>query len=119
MRYEYACQVYNVVDGDTVDCVIDLGFRINISTRIRLWGINTAEIKTGTAALSAKSALHLLVIGKPLTVRTLKDGVDKYGRMLGIFYEQHSERSINQKMLDQKLAVPFMVKMNGDQLPSM
>jgi micrococcal nuclease len=117
MKYEYACQVYNVVDGDTVDCVIDLGFRINIASRVRLWGLNAAELKTGESGLSAQSALRLLMIGKPLRIKTLKDGADKYGRMLGIFYEANSERSINQKMLDQKMAVPFMVKMNGDKLP--
>lgn len=117
MKYQYACQVYNVVDGDTVDCVIDVGFRVNISMRVRLWGLNAAEMKTGAPGLSAQAALRLLVIGKPLVVRTLKDTQDKYGRMLGIFYEANTTRSINQKMLDQGLAVPFMVKMNGTMLP--
>ncbi len=116
MKYEYTCQVYNVVDGDTVDCVLDLGFKITKQERLRLWGINAAEPKA-TGGLSATSCLRFLMIGKPLTVRTLKDKEDKYGRMLGIFYEQNATVSVNQKMLDQKMAVPFMVTMNGDKLP--
>jgi len=115
--YEYKCQVYNVVDGDTVDCLVDLGFRTQMAMRVRLWGINAAELKTGDAAFSSSGFLRVLVIGKPLIIRTRKDKSDKYGRMLGIFYEHNSDRSVNQKMLDGKMAVPYMVTMNGDQLP--
>lgn len=117
MLYEYACQVFNVHDGDTVDCIIDLGMRIQKVERIRLWGINAAELSTGKPGLTAKEALRLLVIGKPLIIRTIKDKDDKYGRLLGVFFEKNSDRSVNQKLLDQGLAVPFMVKMNGDRLP--
>ena len=44
--YEYKCEVNRVVDGDTVDVVIDLGFSIHFSTRVRLYGIDTPESRT-------------------------------------------------------------------------
>ena len=44
--YEYSCEVKRVVDGDTVDVVLDLGFDISYSTRVRLYGIDTPESRT-------------------------------------------------------------------------
>ena len=44
--YEYACKVKRVVDGDTVDVVLDLGFDVSYSCRVRLYGIDTPESRT-------------------------------------------------------------------------
>ena len=110
--YEYRCQVFNIVDGDTVDCVIDLGRRIHITERVRLWGINVAD-KKDQNALSAKAFVQLLLIGKPLVIRTLLDKDDKYGRLLGVFHEANETCSVNQKVLDQGYATPFMTKLTS------
>ena len=44
--YEYSCKVKRVVDGDTVDVVLDLGFDVSYSCRVRLYGIDTPESRT-------------------------------------------------------------------------
>lgn len=106
--YEYRCQVFNVVDGDTVDCVLDLGRRVNVTDRVRLWGINVRD-RDNPNALTAQSFLRFLVIGKPLIIRTIKDKDDKYGRLLGVFFEHGSDVSVNQKILDQGYAAPYLV----------
>lgn len=114
--YRYRCQVFNVVDGDTVDCLIDLGLYIQTTARIRLWGINAVE-RTDPRHVTAQAFLRFLVIGKPLTIQTLKDKREKYGRLLGIFHEANSDRSVNQKMLDQRMAAPYLVELQDGWLP--
>ena len=44
--FESPSRIYNIVDGDTVDAVLDLGFKVQTRQRIRLWGINTPESRT-------------------------------------------------------------------------
>lgn len=87
--YEYRCVVAAVVDADTIDAVVDLGFHVAVSTRLRLDGIDaperyTEEGKTATAylvsLLSAPSGGGWL----PLTARTRKDRTEKFGRMLAV-----------------------------------
>jgi len=84
--YEYTARVLKVVDGDTLDLSIDLGFNIWITQRCRLQGIDTPETHTLNAAekvlgLKAKGVLEGLVkTAKTVTVRTAKE--DKYGRVL-------------------------------------
>lgn len=78
--FEYAATVINVVDGDTLDVTIDLGFRMTTVQRIRLYGLDTPERGTENYA-EAKSMLTHLVVGKPVIARTVKPA-DKYGRWL-------------------------------------
>ena len=84
--YEYTARVLKVVDGDTLDLPIDLGFNIWITQRCRLQGIDTPETRTLDSAekvlgLKAKAVLEGLVqTAKTVTVRTAKE--DKYGRVL-------------------------------------
>jgi len=84
--YEYTARVLRVIDGDTLDLSIDLGFNIWITQRCRLQGIDTPETHTLNAAekvlgLKAKGVLEGLVkTAKTVTVRTAKE--DKYGRVL-------------------------------------
>lgn len=88
--YEYSAKCTKVVDGDTVDLVVDLGFNMYMTRRFRLYGINTAEMHARdpaerTRAQSAKAELEKLLIG-PLTINTLKDSADKYGRYLATIH---------------------------------
>ena len=84
--YDYTARVLTVVDGDTLDLSIDLGFNIWITQRCRLQGIDTPETRTLDSAekvlgLKAKAVLEGLVqTAKTVTVRTAKE--DKYGRVL-------------------------------------
>lgn len=82
--YEYAARLDKVVDGDTVDLDVQLGFDITIRQRIRLLGINCAEHGTiagddATAYTRAWFNEH----GPDLIVRTVRDKKEKFGRILG------------------------------------
>lgn len=107
--YQYKIKtIKKIVDGDTIDIEIDLGFNLTITQRIRLKGINAAETKTineeeKTRGLAAKEWLkkELSVDGEWI-IETTKE--DKYGRMLGTLYLKGNSVSINQKMLNEKMA---------------
>jgi len=109
------------VDGDTVDVDIDLGFGIWIhNERVRLYGIDTPESRTRDleekkAGLFAKDVvLHYLPEGSKQVLRTHKDKVGKYGRVLGefIIYDSLADRqtTINQFMIDHKIGVEYSGK---------
>lgn len=82
--YEYEAQVLRVVDGDTVDCTVDLGMDVQIYQRLRLVGIDAPEINTaGTEGEDARDWLRkYLVPGDTIIVKTVKDRREKYGRYL-------------------------------------
>lgn len=119
--HEYNCTIRRVVDGDTVDVDIDLGFGIWIhNERVRLYGIDTPESRTRDleekkAGLFAKDVvLHYLPEGSKQVLRTHKDKVGKYGRVLGEFviYDSLADRqtTINQFMIDHKIGVEYSGK---------
>ena len=86
--FEYRAKVLNVVDGDTIDVEFDLGFDTYRNERIRLTGIDTPEIRTRDLeekhrGLCAKERVVELILGKEVTIRTIKDKTEKYGRYLG------------------------------------
>ena len=90
--YEYRCKIDRVVDGDTVDVDIDLGFGIWLrKERVRLYGIDTPECRTRDLeekkyGLVAKLFVQdLLPVGSMQTLRTRKDDKGKFGRILGEF----------------------------------
>lgn len=87
--YHYNMRVVHVIDGDTVEAEIDLGFDIWYRTPIRLARINAPELKGATreAGLAAGDYLEGLLAKGPLTVKTeLRRERDKYGRVLGTIY---------------------------------
>ena len=119
--HEYNCTIRRVVDGDTVDVDIDLGFDTWIhNERVRLYGIDTPESRTRDleekkAGLFAKKVvLHYLPEGSKQILRTYKDKVGKYGRVLGEFviYDSLADRqtTINQFMIDHKIGVEYSGK---------
>ena len=119
--HEYNCTIRRVVDGDTVDVDIDLGFDMWIhNERVRLYGIDTPESRTRDleekkAGLFAKDVvLHYLPEGSKQVLRTHKDKVGKYGRVLGEFviYDGLADRqtTINQFMIDHKIGVQYSGK---------
>ena len=105
--YEYKIkEVVKVVDGDTVDLNIDLGFNLTKKERVRLAGIDppesrTRDLKEKELGIEAKEFLERrLSDGENLKVKTEKDG--KYGRMLGWIYI--SETNINKEMVQRGYA---------------
>ena len=87
--YEYNCKMVRVVDGDTVDVDIDLGFGVWMrNQRIRMYGIDTPESRTSDPIekIYGKAATAFLVKwtnGGGLKLKTHKDGRGKFGRILG------------------------------------
>ena len=102
----YVKKVTKVVDGDTIDIDIDLGFDISFSSRVRLAGIDTPESRTSdkmekALGLEAKSYLkNAIDSAKSVVIKTEKmDSSEKYGRILGWVYLDGSEKSINEQMI--------------------
>ena len=105
--YEYHVKkVTNVVDGDTIDVEIDLGFDISFSSRVRLAGIDTPESRTTNKAekvlgLEAKEYVKSKIKdAKDVVIKTEKmDSSEKYGRILGWLYLDGSKVSVNEQMI--------------------
>jgi micrococcal nuclease len=111
----YVKKVSKVVDGDTIDVDIDLGFDISFSSRVRLAGIDTPESRTTDKiekALGVESKEYLkkaIDSSKTVVIKTEKmDSSEKYGRILGWVFLDGSEISINQKMIDDGYAWGYM-----------
>jgi micrococcal nuclease len=114
--YEYYVRkVDNVVDGDTIDVLIDLGFDILFSSRVRLAGIDTPESRTKDLkekALGLESKEYLkkhLKDAKSVVIKTEKmDSSEKYGRILGWVYVNGDTESLNDKMINDGYAWGYM-----------
>jgi len=105
-------KVTKIVDGDTIDVLLDMGFDILYQQRVRLFGIDTPESRTRDKeekkyGLLSKYFLKAeLSLGKKITVKTYKgDETGKFGRILGDIWIDG--KSVNQKMCDMGYAVPY------------
>ena len=108
--YEYKCEVKRIVDGDTVDVVIDLGFSILYSTRVRLYGIDTPESRTRNKDEKVRGFLSKYYLKDWLekgdvVIRTYKDKKGKFGRVLGEMVVDG--KNINLLMVDENHAVKY------------
>lgn len=114
--YEYYVRkVENVVDGDTIDVLIDLGFDILFASRVRLAGIDTPESRTKDIAekalgLEAKEYLKKhLKDAKSVIIKTEKmDSSEKYGRILGWVYVDGNTISLNDMMIEDGYAWGYL-----------
>jgi len=102
--YEYKAKVHRIIDGDTVDVTIDLGFEMTTKQRIRLYGIDTPETRTRdlkekARGKAAKARLLELLneCDRQIVVRTTKRG--KYGRILGKLLHPDTHENFNQTLL--------------------
>ncbi len=117
--YEYKCEVTRVVDGDTVDCILDLGFSILHKCRVRLYGIDTPESRTrdldekARGKLASKFLQDSIDNGKDIVLRSeLKDSKGKYGRVLGSIIVD--DLDINKAMVTNNLAVKYFGQSKSD-----
>jgi len=106
--------VTKVVDGDTIDADIDLGFDISLTKRIRLAGIDTPESRTTNLkekALGFESKEWMkktLADAKDILIKTeLPDSTEKYGRIIGHLFINGQETSLNNQMIDEGYALPY------------
>ena len=105
--YEYkVARLIDVVDGDTIDFQIDLGFEVSFSSRVRLNGIDTPESRTldlreKKMGLAAKEWLkHRLQSAKKIVIKTEKpDSSEKYGRILGTVFVDGEPLSLNDQLV--------------------
>jgi micrococcal nuclease len=112
--YTYKIKKVNrVIDGDTIEVQIDLGFDIVITQRVRLQDIDAPEVRTLDLAekklgLKAKKWLEDKISHSPnLIIKTTKD--DKYGRILGTIFADGETVSLNETMLNEGLVDPYLV----------
>jgi micrococcal nuclease len=111
----YVKEVTKVVDGDTIDVVIDLGFDISFTSRVRLAGIDTPESRTkdlAEKALGLESKKYLadrIKAAKNVVIRTEKiNSSEKFGRILGWLYLDGESNSINHEMIEKGYAWGYL-----------
>jgi len=123
--FEYQCKIVRVIDGDTTDVDIDLGFGVWMKKqRVRFYGVDTPESRTSDKeekvyGLMAKEFVKsYLPKGSTQVLRTHKDGVGKYGRILGEFvvYDVGHDRetTVNQLLIDTYNAVEYFGQSKDD-----
>ena len=113
MLYNYQAKILKIVDGDTLQVEFDLGFHIKFTETVRLYGINTPELHGSDRENAIKAKLRveqLLPIGSIVTISTIKDEKEKYGRYLAkIFLNSIDNTTINDILVKENLAKPFMI----------
>ena len=112
--YQYRCQILRVVDGDTVDIDIDLGFGVWMrKQRVRLYGVDTPESRTRDleekkfGMMAKKYVKGYLPIGTDQILRTHKDGKGKFGRILGEFVVEEGMTTLNALLIKNHHAVEY------------
>ena len=116
--YEYKVSVVKVVDGDTIDVDIDLGFgMVYKKQRVRMMGIDTPESRTRNLeekfyGKASKANLIKILEGKEIELVSHDKG--KFGRILGELFIGNSKYSINQQQIDEFHAVPYYGQSKDD-----
>lgn len=117
--YIYLAKLIKVIDGDTLDVEVDLGFDLRQSMRVRLQGVNAPE-RTGRQRLRGLKSQQFLIdqlgSAKMIGIKTYK--IEKYGRYLAdVYFSKRStstetlfqeKNCLNKMLLKQKLAIPYM-----------
>lgn len=113
--YQYKCKINKVLDGDTVDIDLDLGFNIVlVNQRVRMAGVDTPESRTTNkeektrGLLSKKKLAEKLPIGSWQIIETQRsdNNDDKFGRILGVFILEDGTK-VNDWLIQNNYAVPY------------
>ncbi len=122
--FEYFCKVTRVVDGDTIDVEVDLGFDIIHRARVRMMGIDTPESRTRNKAekvlgLASKARLKELLANRRVKLETSKEGKGKFGRILATVWTSDKKGveeyvNINEKLIEEGHARPYF---GGSKIP--
>jgi micrococcal nuclease len=113
--YQYKCKIIKVLDGDTVDIDLDLGFNIVlVNQRVRMAGVDTPESRTTNkeekprGLLSKKKLAEKLPVGSWQIIETQKsdNNDDKFGRILGVFILEDGTK-VNEWLIQNNYAVPY------------
>ena len=120
--FDYMVKVQRVVDGDTVDVSVDLGFDIWHNARVRMMGIDTPESRTRNLeekalGLASKARLKELLKGKKIRLECSKEGKGKFGRILADIVtidKEGNEININNRLIEEGHARPYF---GGSKVP--
>ena len=113
--YQYNCKINKVLDGDTVDIDLDLGFNIVLANqRVRMAGVDTPESRTTNkeekprGLLSKKKLAEKLPVGSWQVIETQRsdNNDDKFGRILGVFILEDGTK-VNDWLIQNNYAVPY------------
>lgn len=108
--YLYNATVTKVIDGDTIDCIVDLGFSVFSKIRFRLYGIDTPEknskiLEVRELAIKATEFVKTAVENKIVTIQSVEK--DKYGRWLGIVHIDSNQATLNEQLVTLNLAKQY------------
>ena len=112
--YEYKCKVKRVVDGDTMDVILDLGFDVHHAVRVRMAGIDTPESRTRDLDEKARGKLAKAFLKdwlnqenekKKIVVKTFKKSKGKFGRVIAEIWVD--DVNVNEDMIKCYHAVPY------------
>jgi len=112
--YTYQCNTIRVIDGNTVDAIIDLGFNVTIRQRIKLYGANVRDIRSldeaeKAQALASKNRLSEL-LGNEFICETILNKRGKAGRIMGNLYtvdSQGNKNSVSEQLIQEGFAERF------------
>ena len=113
--YEYFCKIQRVVDGDTVDISVNLGFDIWHNARVRMMGRDTPESRTRNLeekalGLASKARLKELLKGKKIKIVCSKEGKGKFGRILADVHtidKEGNDVNVNNQLIEEGHARPY------------
>ena len=112
--YTYQCNTVRVIDGNTVDAIIDLGFNVTIRQRIKLYGVNVDDIRSTEDAIRSKAidSKNKLIelLGNEFVCETMLNKRGKAGRIMGKISKiapDGSKTNINQQLIDLGFAKQF------------
>ena len=110
--FEYSAIVKRVVDGDTIDAIVDLGFSTLKKVRIRFYGINAPESRTRDLeekkrGLAAKDRLIEILKANDNKFMLKSHGVGKFGRCLGELFVESNEESVQQILINEGHGVAY------------
>ena len=107
-QYQYPALVVSVYDGDTITVNIDLGFGVELKKqKIRLYGINTPEIRGSSRDLGiiSRDYVREKILDKNIMLQSIKDKKGKYGRWLGIVLTGDEKVNLNKELISKNLAI--------------
>lgn len=114
--YTYTAKLLSVIDGNTVDAEIDLGFNVVIKQRIKLFGVDTdnlhsPDVEAKIRAVESKAKL-IELLPKEFVVETILNKRGKFGRVMGQIYVKDADKlvSINEQLIAQGVATKFDIK---------
>jgi micrococcal nuclease len=110
--YTYKASVRSIYDGDTIRVDIDLGFGVILKNQsLRLLGIDTPEIRgeeRPEGLISREYVVERIPVGSNITIQTVRDTREKFGRYLATIFYGEDEKNLNEELLENGLAKPYV-----------